>query len=133
LNEAFALRDLKVHVLDGMGHGAHGARRLGAALRRLAGPAALLTAQLDGLDAAELMTLGAPEAGYQVVYEPEEVPAAAARRAEALHAELGSKKMSDLRRQASAVASTRQLDAADDSDSPKAALIELIISHEGRA
>ena len=31
------------------GHGAHGARRLGVALRRLVDPAEMLTAQLDGL------------------------------------------------------------------------------------
>ena len=30
LLEAFALRDLKVHVLDDMGHGEHGSRRVGA-------------------------------------------------------------------------------------------------------
>ena len=65
LYEAFALRDLKLCVLDAMGHGEHGARRLGAALRQLVGPADLLTPMMKGLDAAELMTLPAPEAEYK--------------------------------------------------------------------
>merc|ERR1712023_62838 len=33
--EVFALRDLKLLVLDEMGHGEHGSRRLGAAVRAL--------------------------------------------------------------------------------------------------
>ena len=56
---------------DRAGLGERGSRRLGAALRRLKGPAGKLTRLLKGLDAAELMALGAPEAGYEVVYEPE--------------------------------------------------------------
>ena len=47
---AFALRDLKLCVLDGMGHGDHGSRRLGAVLRRLKGPASMLSELLEGLD-----------------------------------------------------------------------------------
>jgi hypothetical protein len=43
LFEAFALRDLKLSVLDQMGQGEHGSRRLGVVLRLLAGPAKLLT------------------------------------------------------------------------------------------
>jgi hypothetical protein len=75
LVEAYALRDLKLCVLDKMGHGEHGSRRLGAALRLLTGPADELTPLMKGLDAAALMALGPPEAGYEVVYE-QEVPAA---------------------------------------------------------
>eukprot|EP01045_Picozoa_sp_COSAG04_P016770 COSAG04_NODE_1430_length_6798_cov_9.576205_3_plen_331_part_00 len=69
---AFALRDLKLYVLDGMGHGDHGSRRLGAVLRRLKGPASSLSALLDGLDAGELMALDAPRPGYEVVFAPDE-------------------------------------------------------------
>ena len=58
----------QVCVLDGMGHSEHGSRRLAVALRLLTGPAELLTPLLQGLDAAELMRLPAPEAGYEVEY-----------------------------------------------------------------
>ena len=57
LYEAFALRDLKLLVLDQMGHGEHGSRRLGAALRLLKGPARCLTPMLKDLDTEELMSL----------------------------------------------------------------------------
>jgi hypothetical protein len=65
---AFALRDLKLHVLDGMGHGDHGSCRLGAVLRRLTGSAASLSSVLDGLDAEELRGMPAPDASYRVDY-----------------------------------------------------------------
>eukprot|EP01045_Picozoa_sp_COSAG04_P037688 COSAG04_NODE_9746_length_835_cov_1.300272_1_plen_82_part_10 len=39
LFQAYALRDLKLLVLDAMGHGDHGSRRLGEVLRLLKGPA----------------------------------------------------------------------------------------------
>ena len=54
--EAFALRDL--YALDKTGHGA---RRLGAALRQLKGPASKLTPLMQGLDAAELIALPPPD------------------------------------------------------------------------
>ena len=85
--EAFALRDLKLLVLDQMGHGDHGSRRLGAVLRLLKGPAELLTPMMKGLDAEELMSLPAPEAGCEVVYD--EDPAAAAEAALRHNLELG--------------------------------------------
>jgi hypothetical protein len=84
LYEAFALRDLKVCALDGMGHGDHGSRRLGEALRQLTGPTELLTPLLDPpwwihrghlchavkhFDAAELMAMDVPEPDYEVVFE----------------------------------------------------------------
>ena len=72
LLEAFALRDLKLCVLDVIDHSDHGSRRLGAALRQLVGPADKLTPLLNGLDASELMALEAPEPGYAVVYEAED-------------------------------------------------------------
>ena len=40
--EVFALRDLKLLVLNGMGHSEHGSRRLGSALHVLKGPAYFL-------------------------------------------------------------------------------------------
>ena len=68
----FALRDLKLLVLDEMGHGEHGSRRLGGAVRALkADPAGSLRSMLKGLDAAELSSLPAPDTSYRVVYEAE--------------------------------------------------------------
>eukprot|EP01043_Picozoa_sp_COSAG02_P065409 COSAG02_NODE_9860_length_2089_cov_1.629648_1_plen_545_part_01 len=69
LYEAYALRDLKLFVLDDMGHGDHASRRLGAVLRLLKGPPEKLAPLLKGLDPAELMALPAPDAGYEVRYE----------------------------------------------------------------
>ena len=70
LYEAQALLELKLCVLDHIGHSEHGSRRLGAALRKLKGPAAKLSQLLKGgLDASELMALPVPDAGYRVVYE----------------------------------------------------------------
>ena len=43
-------------------------RRLGASLRKLMGPADLLTPMMKGLDAVKLMPLDGPEAGYQVEF-----------------------------------------------------------------
>ena len=57
LYELFALRDLKLGVLDKLGHTEHGSRRLGAVLRLLAGPMSMLTPMLKGLDANELVGL----------------------------------------------------------------------------
>ena len=55
-----------------MGHGEHGSRRVGAVLRRLTGPAELLTPLLGGRDAAELMAMREPEPGYEYRVEPEQ-------------------------------------------------------------
>ena len=63
--EVFALRDLKLLVLDEMGHGEHGSRRLGAAVRALkADPAGSVRAMLKGLDATELVSL--PATGHKL-------------------------------------------------------------------
>ena len=62
LYQALALKDLKLCVLDSLGHGDHGARRLGEVLRLLIGPADMLTPLMDGLDAAELMRMPPPSA-----------------------------------------------------------------------
>ena len=70
--EVFALRDLKLLVLDEMGHGEHGSRRLGAAVRALkADPAGSVKSMLQGLDVAELSSLPPPDTSYGVVYEAE--------------------------------------------------------------
>ena len=53
-------------LLDGMGHGEHASRRLGAVLRRLKGPASMLSELLEGLDAAELMVSEAERLGCAV-------------------------------------------------------------------
>eukprot|EP01043_Picozoa_sp_COSAG02_P005076 COSAG02_NODE_135_length_34565_cov_80.368856_30_plen_1468_part_00 len=74
LYEMQALRDLKLSVLDNLGHGDHGARKLGAVLRLLKGSAEQLTPMLKGLDSSELMALPPPDANYSVVYAQDEVP-----------------------------------------------------------
>ena len=122
LLEAFALRDLKLCVLDEMGHGEHGARRLGAALRLLTGPAELLTPMLKGLDAAEVMAMGAPEAGYECVYTEEDADVAA------LRVELGGLKLMALQKRAMSegIDEDRVEDAMEAAE-PKAKLIELLV------
>ena len=123
LYQAFALRDLKVQILDEMGHGAsdHGARCLGAVLRRLTGPAALLSPLLGGLDADELMTLPEPEPGYKLVFDGMTTD----------HQDLGASQLQGLRlseltkRATSAGIAQDAIDFAMDSDSPKAQLIAL--------
>ena len=131
LFEAFALRDLKVLVLDRsptMGHGDHGSRRLGAALRQLTGPAEQLTPLLDGLDAAELMAQSNPKPGYQIVYEP------AAPKLTALQRELQALKVSTLRKRAiSDGVDEDAMEEAADGDSEKKALIELIVGQQPTA
>ena len=127
---AFALRDLKLCVLDGMGHGDHGSRRLGAVLRRLKGPASSLSELLDGLDAGELMALGAPEAGYEVVFSeqrdlgsPEDVGAASVRE------ELQALKIMTLyRRAAKEGLDSALIEEAMESEDPKGELIALFLA-----
>ena len=133
LYEAFALRDLKIDVLDSMGHGEHGARRLGEALRQLAGPASSWTRLMKGMDAAELMSLPAPEAGYQVIYMTEPppdhaiAPTMAPTATAKLQAELSGLRMSQLRRRAVDCAGLDAVEEADDSDDPRVALILLLL------
>jgi len=63
LFEAFALRDLKLSVMDAAGHGEQASRRLGAALRQwpATSPLDALTPFLKGLDAVELAALPPPD------------------------------------------------------------------------
>eukprot|EP01051_Picozoa_sp_SAG22_P004184 SAG22_NODE_218_length_14885_cov_24.733699_5_plen_1447_part_00 len=125
LYEAFALRDLKVCVLDGLGHGEHGARRLGVALRQLTAPADMLTPLLDGLDAAELMGLPVPEAGYTVVFSTEDAAAVALRH------ELQDLRLMALHKRAvdDGVLSQSVEDGMN-SDNPKAELTEMIVAQQ---
>ena len=74
LLETYALRDLKLLVLDKTGQGERGARRLGAVLRKLVGPAARLTPLLQGLDAVQLMALPPPDSGQSSANAEEGVP-----------------------------------------------------------
>ena len=60
LYAAYALRDLKLGVLDQSGQGEQGSRRLGAALRQLTGPAEALTPLLKGFDACTLIAMEPP-------------------------------------------------------------------------
>ena len=122
LFEAFALRDLKLCVLDKMGHSKHASCRLGVALRLLTGPAELLTPMMKGLDAAELMALPPPEAGYEVVYSTDDQALAELRRE--LH---GLRLMALQKRAMSEGADKSAVTLAVDSCDPKNALIELLL------
>eukprot|EP01045_Picozoa_sp_COSAG04_P025623 COSAG04_NODE_3397_length_2856_cov_1.203845_2_plen_336_part_00 len=126
LYELHALRDLKLLVLDGMGHGDHGSRRLGAVLRRLKGPSEKLSELLDGLDAAELARLGPPDTEYTVAYPAEqcdEVPGSAELRQELD----GLRVMALLARARSEGVDDATLDAAMDGQSPKADIVRLLL------
>jgi hypothetical protein len=121
--EVFALRDLKLLVLDDMGHSEHGSRRLGASLRQLTGPASMLSPMLKGLDAPELMALPPPDRAYRVVFEE------ASPRQQELRNELQELKVGALSRRAVTEGVTSdELDVAEDSADPKAATIELILT-----
>ena len=122
LYEVHALRDLKLCVLDGIGHGDHGSRRLGAVLRLLKGPADKLTPMLKGLDAAELMSLAPPDDSYRVEYLVQDSGESALRR------ELGSLKLKELRQRAKqAGMSAEQLEQAMDSDDPEEMVIAFLL------
>ena len=119
---ALALRDLKLSVLDPLGHNEHGSRRLGAALRLLKGPAELLTPMLKGLDAADLMTLPPPESSYEVIYAQED-PAV-----DELRRELQGLRLMALQSRALADGLARDKVAlAVDSDDPKSALLKILL------
>lgn len=123
LYEAFALRDLKMNILDGIGHGEHGSRRLGAALRQLIGPADIITPLLRGLDASEMMALPEPEAGYVVTIEAQDSATSALRQ------ELGGLQLKVLRKRAmDGGISEDQVEDALDSDDPKSTLVDLLVS-----
>ena len=120
--EAIALRDLKLSVLDKMGHGDHASRRLGAVLRRMTATADLLKPMLKGLDAAELMSLSAPEAGYVVVYSTEDAATVK------LREELQAMKVMALQSRAQAEGvSPDEVEDAMESDRPKKQLVELLV------
>jgi hypothetical protein len=134
LYEIFALRDLKMNLLDAMGHAEHGSRRLGAALRLLIGPADLVTPLLRGLDASELMALPEPEPGHTVaIGATTQLSARPALKDElsvapALRDELSCLKLKVLRKRASDEGiSEDEVEDAIDSDEPKAALIDLLV------
>ena len=77
---------------------------------------------LKGLDAAELISLPAPEPGYPLMYAREDA------RLAALRLELQGLKVSVLQRRAAAAGvDDGRVDAAVDRDNPKDALIALII------
>jgi hypothetical protein len=123
--EAFALRDLKLLVLDGMGHSEHGSRRLGAALRQLKGPASALSPMLKGLDPAELTALPVAEAACRVVYEVEEEDPVV----EALRQELSGLKLMALQKRAVAESvADGEIEQAMEGDRPKVALAELVVA-----
>ena len=118
----FALRDLKLCVLDAVGHGVHGSRRIGSVLRRLVGPPQALTPLLRGLDAGELMALEEPDPGYSTEIPEDEDGMVKLRQ------ELMSLKPMALQKRASAEGVTdEQLAEAVDSAQPKSCLVELII------
>ena len=120
--EVFALRDLKLLVLDGMDHSEHGSRRLGAALRMLKGPASTLSPMLKGYDdAAQLMALPPPDSACVVVYEEESAETS-------LRRELSGLKLKALRQRAKAAGmSADGLESAMDSDDPEEALTVFLL------
>ena len=130
---AFALRDLKLCVLDGMGHGDHCAKRLGAVLRRLGGSAASLSKLLSGLDVAAMMALPAPESGYKIVFAEAKPPALAALRTEdSVVRELEGMRVTALQKHAeNERVEQGKIDTAMDSDQPKAQLISLLLAQRG--
>ena len=119
----FALRDLKLFVLDAMGHGDHGSRRLGAVLRGLKDPAEMFTPLLGGLDATQVMAMAPPDDSYDIVYATEDPGTAA------LRTELGGLRMMALQKRAtSAGVGEDDLESAMESVDPKAALTELLVA-----
>jgi len=122
LYELYAVRDLKLLVLDPMGHGDHGSRRLGAILRQLKGPMDKLTSLLKGLDAGELMTLAPPDANYRVVYEVEDAALAT------LREELQGMRLTALQKRAGHELAQSDIDDAMDSDNPKRELVALLLA-----
>ena len=120
--EMFALRDLKLLVLDGMGHSDHGSRRLGAVLRLLKGPDTMLNPMLKGCDAVQLMALPPPDSACIVVYgQGEEDPAVTV-----LRQELSGLKLKALKSRARELGvSEEALEDADDEADVKAAVISL--------
>jgi hypothetical protein len=71
--QALALKDLKLCVLDPLGHAEHGSRRLGESLRLLVGPAEMLAPLMDGLDVAGLMALPPPSQDHHIEFDDESV------------------------------------------------------------
>ena len=123
LYEAWALRDLKLLVLDGLGHGDHGSRRLGSVLRLLKGPPEELAPMLKGLDVHELTSMPEPDPDFEVVYPGPDSGE------EALRSELEGLRLKELRQRAREVGvSGEQLESAMDTDEPEASLIELVLA-----
>ena len=136
VTEALALLELKLCVLDPMGHSEHGSRRLGAALRKLKGPADKLNQLLKGgLDAAELMAMPLPDPSHTVVYDVQGKGAgegAISDQLARLRAEYeGLKTMALHARAVSEGLENEKLDDALEDDRPKAALVALLLeTHE---
>ncbi len=130
--EMQATRDLKLSVLDKMGHADHGSRRLGAALRKLKGPADQLTQFLRGLDAPVLMALAPPDDGYCVVYSRTDRVSNAGgegQPSDALRRELEPLRLKQLRARArDAGIDAEALEDALDSDRPKETVIALLVA-----
>jgi hypothetical protein len=128
LLEALALRDLKLLVLDELGHGEHAARRLGAVLRLLSGPLEAWAPLLKGLDAADLVRLRAPDPAYLVAYATED-PAVAELRA-GLE---GLRVMALQRRATQEGVGAAAVEGAMGGAAPRAALVELLLERGGAA
>eukprot|EP01046_Picozoa_sp_COSAG06_P050892 COSAG06_NODE_8178_length_2247_cov_2.238827_1_plen_674_part_01 len=124
----FALRDLKLFVLDEMGHADHGSRRLGAVLRTLKDPAEMFSPLLDGLDGTALVSLAAPDVAYQVVYQTEDSGI------DVLRKELQGLRLKELRKRAKdAGVDSELLEDATDADDPKVAVIQLLMTQSTAA
>ena len=90
-------------------------------MRRLTGPAQLLTPLLDGLDATELAAMPEPDAAYKLSYE--ETPATK------LRGELAGMKLKALKVRARDLGVDEELLAdADDADDIRGAVVGLILA-----
>ena len=131
---AFALRDLKLFILDRTGHGEHGSKRLlGAVLRGLKDPAEMFTPLLGGLDAAELVALPPPDATYTVTFparlaDPRYTTATTGTGGKNTLEELQTLRLKGvLERAKLAGIGEDELELAMDSEDPKGSVIALIL------
>eukprot|EP01043_Picozoa_sp_COSAG02_P066793 COSAG02_NODE_10511_length_1925_cov_1.674699_1_plen_507_part_10 len=125
LFQALALKDLKLCVLDLLGHAEHGSRQLGETLRLLVGPADMLAPLMDGFNVVELMRLPAPSV-EEIEYGGGEVAT--------LQTELFCLGLKDLRKRAKAEGmSAAELEEAMDADDPEEILIGFVLDEKRRA
>jgi hypothetical protein len=130
---AFALRDLKLLVLDEMGHGDHASRRLSTAVRKMN-----TRLKLKGCEGMNLEALPAPDPEYVVTYTHKpEAPDCFLEPShdQVLRAEYDGMRLMALHARATAEGvGAGDLDDAMDSPHPKSSLVELLLAkHAAKA